>query len=182
MGWVRNLESIIFDLQVLIAALSKLTDKDLFWNGIWDLMRQTYNLKYPEKKVSKEDLKSIRYKIGKFAVEHSQKLSLDQFHHAFGGEDGIDLFYFGVYTTDIKVLPPWQEEENDKGADSDDTEEKNKFDVDPTYGSLIEHEQRKREKEEQEEKEKEKEVQRFWLSMISFIVIALGVSLFFCKS
>ena len=143
----------------MIAALSKLRDKDLFWNRIWDLMRQTYNLRYPEKKLSNEDLKRIRYKIGKFAEEHSQKFSLCQFHHAFGAEDGIDLFYFGVYTTDI--IPPWLEAEND-----------NKCDVDPTYGSLIElieHEQRKREKEEQVQTEKEKAVQRFWLSIISFI-------------
>ena len=125
----------------------------------------------------------VREKIGEFAVTHSQELSLNQFHQVFGEEDGIDLFYFGVYTTDIKGLAPWQEEKKkeliDKSNDTDDND-KNQFDVDPTYGSLIEHEKRKREKEEQEKLEKEKTEQRFWLFIISFIV-ALCVSIFFCK-
>jgi len=83
----------------------------LFWNDIWSLMRRTYNLKYPESKISKEDLTRIRRKLAIFMRDHKDlEMSFDTFYDQFG-EDGGDLFYFGVYSIGTSSTPEWEIED-----------------------------------------------------------------------
>jgi hypothetical protein len=71
---------------------SKLKNKHMFWDKIWELMRLTYNRKYPNQEMSKSDL----------------ELTFEHFFAEFGDERGADLFWFGFYGTETFTEKPWE--------------------------------------------------------------------------
>ena len=61
-------------------------------------MRLTYNNKYPDRPMSKDQMKETVKKIEEFAKSH-QDMSRENFEQFFD-EAGFDLFYFGVYSVE----------------------------------------------------------------------------------
>ena len=64
-------------------------------------MRLTYNNKYPDRPMSKDQMKEIVEKIEEFVSTH-QDQSRENFEQFFD-ETGFDLFYFGIYSVETKV-------------------------------------------------------------------------------
>ena len=88
---------------------SKLKNKHIFWDGIWELMRLTYNRKYPHQEMSKSDMELTRKKIGHLALQNRGKeMNFEHFFVEFGNELGIDLFWFGIYGTETFAEKPWE--------------------------------------------------------------------------
>ena len=57
-------------------------------------MRLTYNMKYPSEPMSKDSLVEMRTKIG-------QLKTTELSYEVFGDETTFDIFYFGIYSTEI---------------------------------------------------------------------------------
>ena len=70
-----------------------LLSQDILYEDIWSLMRETYNVKYPEAKITKERLATIKRTIGDFRLEHGENVSYEKFFEAFGEDEGLDLFF-----------------------------------------------------------------------------------------
>ena len=133
-----------------------LKTKVLFWDQVWELMRRTHNLKYPTEEITQEDLAQTKRKLAEFVEgKKNEEMSYKQYYKWFG--DGLDLFYFGVYSIEETETPPWQKES--KG-------DKDGAAVAPTYGvsiqDMLENECEKigQKKEEARRKEEEKEKKR----------------------
>ena len=73
-------------------------DKDRFLENLWELMRLTYNMKYPSEPMSKDALVKMRNRIGQLKTT---ELSYEELHDVFGDETTFDIFYFGIYSTEI---------------------------------------------------------------------------------
>ena len=110
------------------------------------------------------------------------ELSLDLFYEMFGDEDDLDLFYFGVFTTDITYTPPWQKEEENRETketrenqvDADECFEK---DVKPAYISMLEElkaDAEKRKRDEEMKEEEIKKIQFWWFWLVNLIQNFLG--------
>ena len=96
-----------------------LKTRTLFWDEVWELMRQTYNLKYPTTEITKDGLKKTKLELAEFVLANENEgMSFDQFYERFGEEKGLDLFYFGVYSIDVMETPPWEMADGD-GDDED---------------------------------------------------------------
>ena len=71
-----------------------------FWQELWSYMRLTYNNKYPDRPMSKDQMKETVTKIEEFvSTQHDQ--SRENFEQFFD-EAGFDLFYFGIYSLETK--------------------------------------------------------------------------------
>ena len=66
-------------------------------NNLWELMRLTYNKKYPEGIMSKDDLQEMRHKIGQ--LDNPGNLTYEEMNHIFGDDNKYDIFFFGIYST-----------------------------------------------------------------------------------
>ena len=73
----------------------------LFLDDLWEVMRLTFNMKYPESEMSKQDLLKMREKIG---MIEEKEMSYEDINAMFGDEDSLDVFYFGVYSTAVKLV------------------------------------------------------------------------------
>ena len=118
-------------------------------------MRRTHNLKYPTEKITQEDLTQTKRKLAEFVEgKENEEMSYKQFYKWFG--EGLDLFYFGVYSIEETKTPPWRRE---KEAEED----RDGAAVAPTYGVCIqdmlenECEEISQKKEEEKEKKRKKE-------------------------
>ena len=121
----------------------------MFWDEIWELMRLTYNRKYPNQEISKSDMELTRRKIGHLALQNRGKdMTFEHFFAEFGDELGADLFWFGFYGTDTELTNPWEERDNKEG--SCDIK-----DVKVNYSPMMEQEAEKIKKEQEAEKIKE---------------------------
>ena len=65
-------------------------------NNLWELMRLTYNKKYPEAVMSTDDLKAMRQKIGQL---NTANLTYEEMNDVFGDHNKFDIFFFGIYST-----------------------------------------------------------------------------------
>ena len=74
-------------------------------NDLWELMRLTYNSKYPNDPKGVEDLQKLREVISEI---DAKELTLDEIYEAFGDEKGFDVFYFGIYSTALKYFGSFQ--------------------------------------------------------------------------
>ena len=72
-----------------------------FWEELWSYMRLTYNNKYPDRPMSKDQMKETVIKIEEFAKSH-QDMSRENFEQFFD-EAGFDLFYFGIYSVETRM-------------------------------------------------------------------------------
>ena len=71
-----------------------------FWQELWSYMRLTYNNKYPDRPMSKDQMKETVTKIEEFvSTQHDQ--SRENFEQFFD-EAGFDLFYFGIYSLETR--------------------------------------------------------------------------------
>lgn len=123
---------------------SQLKNKDMFWNEIWELMRLTYNRKYPHQEMSKPELELTRRKIGYLALQNKGKeMTFDHFFAEFGDELGADLFWFGIYGTETFAEKPWELLYNEEGT-------RESKDVKVNYDSMMEQEAEKLKKERSE--------------------------------
>ena len=96
-------------------------------------MRLTYNNKYPDRPMSKDQMKETVAKINQFVSTH-QDLSRENFEQFFD-EAGFDLFYFGIYSVETRkggkiddedtevVVLPYQEAFNHKEAKENQKED-----------------------------------------------------------
>ena len=124
---------------------SKLKNKHIFWDEIWELMRLTYNRKYPHQEMSKLDVELTRKKIGHLALQNRGKeMTFENFFAEFGDELGADLFWFGIYGTETFTEKPW-ELLAEKPWELLDNEEgtKESKDVKVNYESMMEEEAEK---------------------------------------
>ena len=116
---------------------SKLKNKHIFWDQIWELMRLTYNRKYPHQEMSKSDMELTRKKIGHLALQNRGKeMNFEHFFVEFGDELGIDLFWFGIYGTETFAEKPWELLDNEEGT-------KKLKDVKVNYDAMMEEEAEK---------------------------------------
>ena len=104
-----------------------------FWEELWSYMRLTYNNKYPDRPMSKDQMKETVAKINQFVSTH-QDLSRENFEQFFD-EAGFDLFYFGIYSVETRkggkiddedtevVVLPYQEAFNHKEAKENQKED-----------------------------------------------------------
>ncbi|CAL4061835.1 unnamed protein product [Meganyctiphanes norvegica] len=84
-------------------------DKEKFWNELWEMMRLTFNRKYPHKIMSQGDVLHLRNTIGNYVKNFNDDdyISFDEFNKQFG--DDHDLFYFGIFSTETFKDIPWKE-------------------------------------------------------------------------
>ena len=121
-----------------------LLSQDILYEDIWSLMRETYNVKYPEAKITKERLATIKRTIGDFRLEHGENVSYEKFFEAFGEDEGLDLFYFGIYSIDKSYVPTWQREDDQRDVINDHNEVKPAYnEVRPAYSDMIGEEAKK---------------------------------------
>ena len=128
---------------------SKLKNKDMFWDEIWELMRLTYNRKFPNQEISKSDMELTRRKIGHLALQNRGKdMTFEHFFAEFGDELGADLFWFGFYGTETFTEKPWEllAEEPWELLDNEEGTKESK-DVKVNYESMMEQEAEKLKKE-----------------------------------
>ena len=88
----------------LIKESEKMSEEDFFdkmvlLDRLWEQMRLTYNMKYPEREITEEELNDVREKIGQI---QDNELTEDNIEEKFG--DKVNLFYFGFYTTSLKRI------------------------------------------------------------------------------
>ena len=69
-----------------------------FWEELWSYMRLTYNNKYPDRPMSKDQMKQTVAKIEEF-LNTNQDQSRENFEQFFD-EAGFDLFYIGIYSVE----------------------------------------------------------------------------------
>ena len=116
---------------------SKLKNRHIFWDGIWELMRLTYNRKYPHQEMSKLNMELTRRKIGHLALQNGGKeMTFESFFADLGDEIGFDLFWFGIYGTETFAEKPWELLDSEK-------ETKKLKDVKANYDSMMEEEAEK---------------------------------------
>ena len=158
---------------------SVLKKKDKFWDKVWELMRHTFNRKYPTEKISQAGLAKIRRKLADFVLaRENEEMSFDQFYEHFGEERGLDLFYFGVYSAiKERKTDPWEDEEKEEGKEEEEA-------VIPTYNVCIEDmlenecKEARQEKEEAQRKEEEAK-KKGWLVQLVLVVLLLGLAVGF---
>ena len=88
----------IWSYNFLSNTVDSFFSEDEMLNNLWELMRLTYNKKYPEAVMSKEDLKEMRKKIGQLTTE---TLTFEEMHDVFGDDNKFDIFFFGIYSTSV---------------------------------------------------------------------------------
>lgn len=69
--------------------------KELF-DQLWEQMMWTYNIKYPEKKINKTELKEIRKTIGEIHLEKYHPKA-EEYEEKYGKE----FFYLGIHTISV---------------------------------------------------------------------------------
>ena len=150
---------------------SKLKNIHMFWDGIWNMMRLTYNRKYPRQEMSKSDMELTRKKVGHLALQNRGKeMTFEHFFAEFGDELGADLFWFGIYGTESLTEKPWELLDNKE-------ETKESKDVKGNYDSMIEQEAKKLKKEQDAEKLKKGQSEGF-VALISNVIASFLWNLF----
>ena len=150
---------------------SKLKNIHMFWDGIWNMMRLTYNRKYPHQEMSKSDMELTRRKVGHLALQNRGKeMTFEHFFAEFGDELGADLFWFGIYGTESLTEKPWELLDNKE-------ETKESKDVKGNYDSMIEQEAKKLKKEQEAEKLKKGQSEGF-VALISNAIASFLWNLF----
>ena len=141
----------------------------MFWDEIWELMRLTYNRKFPNQEISKSDMELTRRKIGHLALQNRGKeMTYEHFYAEFGDEGGNDLFWFGIYGTETFAEKPWELLDNHKET----------YDVKVNYGSMIKQEAEKLKKKQAAEKLKlEEEAKKGFVKWILTALICFGLIL-----
>ncbi|CAL4120920.1 unnamed protein product, partial [Meganyctiphanes norvegica] len=92
----------------------RLQNRELFWDAIWNMMRMTYNRKYPQDPMTLDDLKTIRREVGILNLEHGKDKSISyvDLYEKFGC--GKDMFYYGIFSKETnQKSAPWKEDYND---------------------------------------------------------------------
>jgi len=127
----------IYDTNIRI---NRLKDKNLFWDTMWAMMLMTYNNKYPDKPMTRQDLERKRNQFRDFMLQNEDAYtSIEEYYDKFG-EDDEDLMYFGVYSTETFDVIPWHEQNTNEQLRTIGKERNEGKRAKVTYTSMFEHE------------------------------------------
>ena len=116
-----------------------------------------FHFDYLHTSLSKASLAKIRRKLADFVLtRENEQMSFDQFYEQFGEEKGLDLFYFGVYSTGKeRKTYPWEDEEKYPWEEEEEA-------VIPTYNICVEDMLENECKEARQEKEEAQRKEEAW--------------------